>query len=303
MTKRELEQKLDSVKQMLAEGKKEEVDEILASLKTHFMFVPAMMPSNTPPEVLRQMISAQGKNQPLPKGANPQPCILENAEKQKFLAVFTSEEHLEKKGAPKFPLTLNVPFEACTKMLQSNKALEGIVINPYTQNIIFRLNQEKKEKPKKVQVTVAQYHAMKRQELESFRLPKMLFEKKAEIKEMLCEKRGEALKEIYDALYDDEIANPYTAEDFDVMPLGITKHLTVMQITMPKKNFGPNMCRMIVAAYDSQKEAVWYYAVVFVSSEEGEKLVELTEDGNIKQLGEAPKEGNELSTILELIQK
>lgn len=303
MTKKELDQKLDSVKQLIADGKNEEVNEILALLKTHSMFVPAMMPPNTPPEVLREMLTKQGKNQPLPDGANPQPCVLENKEKQKFLAVFTAQEHLEKENAPKFPLTLNMPFEACTNMLRKNKELEGIVINPYTQNIIFRQNANQKARPEKVQVTMEQYHVMKRQELESFRLPKTLFEQKAVFIETLCSDKGAVLKELYDTLYDDEIANPYTAQDFDFMSLSITQDLTVVQITMPSKNAQPNTCKMVVAAYDKAKEKAWYYAIVFVSLEEGFKMVELMEDGTLSQLGAAPSEGSELSTIIELIQR
>ena len=42
------------------------------------------MPKNTDPAILRQMAGPAGKSMPVPKGAQPVPCILQNEEGKKF---------------------------------------------------------------------------------------------------------------------------------------------------------------------------------------------------------------------------
>lgn len=277
-------------------------EDFLQLLKASTVIVPALMPKDTDPAIMRRMMQNPGRELAIPEGAHPQPCILENDKKQRFLAVFTSEEELRKnQTAPKFPLTLNMDFSSCEKLLKEHSDLEGIVINAFTQNVIFQLNKKQSEK-KEIQVTLEQFHILTRNKMESFYLPKQLFDKKGSFISELCDGQGAFMKEQYDALYTTEVANPYTEEDFEFISLNISEALLLVQLTMPQKHHSANTCATIYFAWNRDTDKVWYYAIVNKGEEEGYHLHQLREDGSAADLGNAPAEGNELNTILEMVQ-
>lgn len=299
MNHKELEAALDKFKQ---NQENIEPDEVFGLLHGHIMAVPAVMPKNTSPEIMKKMLQNPGKSHVIPEGANPQPCILESTNGEKFLPVFTSEEEMRKgKNAPNFPLTLNLPFESCIELFQQLDGLSGVAINAYTHNFVFHGNKETL-KEKKTEVTIEEYHYILRQRLESFLLPKQLFEKKEEFVTKLCNEKGECIRELYDQLYDGEIACPYTADDFEFMILNISEDLLLGQISMPKKNRTNLSCSSVIYAWDKKQKKIWYYAIVLGVQNESAHLFEVHEDGKNTDLGEAPAEGSELSKVMELIQ-
>lgn len=301
MENKKLEKILEEMKAK-GRGNQEHSEEFLTLLKASSVVVPAVMPKNTSPEIMRQMLQNPGKEQAIPAGAHPQPCILENEKKEKFLAVFTSEEEMKKsQKAPKFPLTLNMSFQACIDFLKKSSDVIGAVINPFTHNVIFQLNEKKQ--PKQIQVTLEQFHALTRNKMESFYLPKNLFEKKEEVMNQLCEKQGEYLKELYEDLYTTEVACPYVPEDFEFMSLNISEDLVLVQITMPQKYAALNTCPSIFTAWNRSEDKIWYYAIVNGGPEKGNHLHQLKEDGTDVDLGAAPSEGSQLSAILDFIQE
>lgn len=300
MDNKKLEKMLEQMKAK-GQGNSEHSQEFMDLLKASSVVVPAVMPKNTNPEIMRQMLQNPGKEQAIPEGAHPQPCILENEKKQKFLAVFTSEEEMRKSSkAPKFPLTLNMPFQSCMELLKKSPEIVGAVINPFTHNVIFQLN--KKEKPQSVQVTLEQFHILTRQKMESFYLPKNLFEKKGEMITKLSTNQGECMKELYEELYTTEVACPYVPEDFEFMCLNISEDLLLIQITMPPKNIAKNTCPSVFCAWNRKEDKIWYYAIVNGGPDTENHLHQLLEDGKDVDLGVAPSEGSELSTVLDLIQ-
>ena len=282
-------------------SQKEHSDEFVQLLKASTVIVPAIMPKDTDPAIMRQMMQNPGKELAVPAGAHPQPCILENDKKKRFLAVFTSEEELRKnQKAPRFPLTLNMEFQACEKLLKEHADLEGIVINAFTQNVIYQVNQKPTDK-KEIKVTIEQFHILTRNKMESFYLPKHLFDQKEEFITKLCDKQGAYMKELYDELYTTEVANPYTEDDFEFISLNISEALLLVQITMPQEHHAASTCSTVYFAWNRETNQIWYYAIVN-KGEEGYHLHQLKEDGSAADLGEAPAEGNELNTILEMIQ-
>lgn len=288
---------------MKAKGDGTLSEEFLEMLKNAVVCVPAVMPRDTKPEVMKKLLQNPGQMQAIPEGAHPQPCILENEKHEKFLAVFTSETELNKgKKAPKFPLYLNMEFSSCIDFLKQRPDITGAVINAYTHNVIFQLNEQKKPQTKTIQVSLEEFHHLTRNKMESFYLPKKLFEGKGEVISRLCKEQGEYMKELYEELYTTEVACPYTAEDFEFMPLNINEDLLFVQITMPGKYLMLNTCPSVFAAWDQKEQKIWYYAIVMGGPEKGLRLHQLLEDGKDSDLGEAPSEGSELSTILDLIQ-
>lgn len=301
MNNQKLEALLD---QMKAAKTNENSQEFVELLKGSQVLVPAVLPKETDPEAMRKMLANQGKNLPLPDGVNPQPCVLENGNKQKFLPVFTSESQMKQDDqTPKFPLTLNLPFQTCIDLLKSNPEVIGTAVNPFTHNVVFRVNENNQNTDTPKNLTQEQFHALTRQKMEAYYLPKNLFEKKEALVNAICTREGEELKELYDQLYDTEIACPYTPQDFEILKLNIREDLLLVQVTMPVKHRVPQTCSSVVFGWNSQKDKIWYYAIVTGDPSQPSQLIQMDEAGQPANLGQAPQEGSELTTILELIDK
>ena len=112
MKNRELENLLEKMQQ---EGTQKYMQEFFGILSKSMVVVPAVLPRNTSPEAMRQILQSNGKEQHLPEGVNPQPCLLGSPDGKQYLPLFTSDEEMQK-GAQiqNAPLSLNVPFEVCT---------------------------------------------------------------------------------------------------------------------------------------------------------------------------------------------
>lgn len=278
--------------------------EFLDALKESEVIMPAIMPPNTDPKILRQMMQYSGKNMGVPQGANPQPCVFENGNGKKFLPVFTSEEEMKKApNGQKFPISMTLPFDSCMKLLKQTGEITGIVVNAFSHNIIFTPKSVEEEK-KNVQVTLEQFHHLTRQRMESSHLPLSLYKKKEELVSQLRTRQGECMKELYDEIYDTEIACPYEAEDFEFITLQITDDMQVIQISMPKKHVYPMTCTSAIIVWNKKTEEIGYYTILLGKQPGDERhIMQVTQDGTPKDLGSAPAEGNELSYVIDLVQK
>lgn len=261
MGNQKLENMLDEMRARTSEKKLP--DDFIAMLKESDVIVPAIMPAGTDPEILHKLMEYSDKNMGLPPEANPQPCVLQNPAGQKYLPVFTSEEQV--RNAPKeskFPLLMTMPFASCLQLLKQTEELSGIAVNPYSHNILFTPNAESKDGKKTVEVTIEQFHHLTRQRLESNYLPLQLFKRKQELFDDLRMRQGECMKELYNAVYDTEVACPYTEDDFEFMSLQISDELQIMQITMPKENAYPMTCPSVIVVWDAAAEEIYYFAIV-----------------------------------------
>lgn len=298
MNNQKLENMLDAIKKEPEKGFPKEFSELLN--QTVFQ-VPALLPPDTDPKIMSQMIRQGGKNRKLPEGVNPHPCLLENGKGEKFLPVFTSSEQMEGGAeAPKFPLTLNIPFPDCVKMLKQNVRVKGAVINPFSHNVVVPVNMAAEEQKK--EITIDEYHILTRQKFESNILPVHLFLRKGELAKKISKEKGEYLKDLYEEAYNGEIACPYVPEDFDFISMQITDDLLVVQITMPAKYAGCNTASFIIYAWDQKQEKIWYYAVIKAPGSAPAVLVEKLEDKSLVRHGTAPEEGSILTEIIRLIQ-
>lgn len=297
MNNKKLEQILEELK-----GKKEAPSaEVLDMIKNTNVISPALLPKDTPPEIMRRMLQNPGKPQAIPEGIQPQPCILENGNGEKFLAVFTSGQEMKKsKNAPAFPLLMNVSFQNCIDLIRKNPEINGVVINPYTQNMILHIA-ENKPQPQTIQVTLEQFHIMSRQKFEAYYLPKNLFDKKAEYIGRLQKEEGDFLRELYEGVYDTEVACPYMPEDFECMSLNISEELMLFRITMPSKNLVTGTCSCVLVGWNPKREQVWYYAILLTEGG-NPHLHERKENGTDVDLGPAPAEGSEMTAVINLIQ-
>ena len=297
----EVEQAMEALKK---ENTKENMTRLMQTMEACDFFMPAVLPPDTDPKLMKQIVQNSDRQMPIPQGVSPRPAVLENKEGKRFLSLFTSEEQLAK-GEQKHPLTLVVPFSSCMKLVQTEESIAGIVINAFDHNITLNVNHTKKEAPetREVTLTQAQLHAVIRQHVESTVLPGMLFEQKWSGIEALKAREGEVFLELYEALYPQEVTCPYEAEEFEVMALNIRNDLTILQITMPEQKLVPGTCPMVLTAWNPVKETIRYFGVVKGKQGEENHMIEAMKDGNKKDWGVAPVEGSELQYLLDLCQE
>lgn len=294
---RELERLLDRLK---ADGSEENRQALFQCIQDKNLYLPAVLPADTDPALMRQLAQNGGREQVIPAGVSPRPAVLEDNTGKKYLPVFTQQSQIEKgKDKINYPLILGMPFEACMNLLQKENNLEGLVINPFSQNIIVKPDQQKEKKT--VQLTEAQLHVVLRQQVEASLLPAALFREKEEGIRKLKEQGGAYLMEFYRPLYQQTGNCPYEEEDFEVMALNIREDLTVLRVGMPADKLAAGTCPVVIVAWNPKKKKVGYFGIVAGNKKDGARLMQALEDGSKKDLGEAPGEGSELNHILSLI--
>lgn len=297
----ELEQALITLKK---EESKENISRLMKLMEQSEFLVPAVLPPDTDPRLIKQIVERKGKTMPLPKGVSPRPAILTNKEGERFLALFTSEEQISK-GKKEYPLTMGVPFRSCMELLAREEKMSGFVLNVFEHNIAIHVDvsKKKKQEPEEVRLTEPQLHAMLRQRMEATVLPAVLFEQKGELLREIREREGEALLEVYREIYPEQVECPYQADDFEVMVLNIREDLTVMRIAMPEAWLEPGTCPVVLVSWNPVQEAVRYFGIVKGKNGEEPHIIEALEDGSKKDLGQAPAEGSELQFIIDVNEK
>lgn len=273
---------------------------LMEKLENTSVFLPALMPKDTPPDILRKMMQSPNRHTPLPDGANPQPGILQNDDGEQFIAVYTTENELNKSGNKNtFPIVLNVPFTDCLNMAAQNRdELDGIVINPFSHNVILRMDGDDDEE----ELEGPQLHASLRRRLEVADLPKSLFDGGETAITSLKDNGANYILDLYNELYGEYEECPYDEKDFDFMTLGISETLLLTRIAMPSDNNYPGTCRAAFAAWNPEEKKLLYYTIEKTSQSGEFHIVQVTQDGSISVVGEAPDEGSELQSIIDLVQ-
>jgi hypothetical protein len=243
----------------------------------------------------------------------PVPCFIKNSNGDTFLPLYTSKKQIPKE--PKSPAILNMPYEAVNKTA-ANPALkvDGIVINPFSNNLIFKkelvqkideVDQQRaqakaqgKPQQKTVKLTAQQYAVFERKQFEFRFLPKKLFDEGATFIEQLCEKKEAYIDALYEESYQEKRMYPYLEEDFSVMAIQISEELQIIRVDMPERDFEDGACRRVFMVWDQSAEMGRYFTIEKAGS--GSVLAEVTSDWKHQNLGEAPAESAELQKILEL---
>lgn len=290
------------IEKILDEMKEKQSNELAAqlteALSEAHVYVPATMPKDTDPEILKKMMENPGVESPIPEGAQPQPCILQNDNGMRFFPVFTSEEEMQKgAGVPRFPITLNLPFKTCLDIMSSISGITAAVLNPFNQNIVMNVS---KNATKQTQLTEAQFHAVIRQQMESRVFPHKVHTGGEEYINDLCERQGECIMELFEEPYAKTDNCPYSAEDYEFMTLNISDTLRLIRITMPTDKQYPEMAISVFIAWNPVEKKSRYFAIIKGREGEENKLYEVTAEQKVEALGAAPDDGMELQSIIDL---
>jgi hypothetical protein len=241
----------------------------------------------------------------------PQPCLISHAKSGVFLPVYTCQEQIPRE--PRSAGVLNMPFLSANKLVaDQGEQIAGIVINPFSHNLIFkralveRIEEVEKERKKagttkKVTMTQEQYLAFERRQFEFGHFPRTLFEKGREVIDGLCDRKEAYVDELFEAGYQQNRLYPYLTEDFSVMVMNISKELLVIRVDLPDKDFGIPSCRRIYLAWDETADAGRYLTIERTQDPEKNMLGEFLADGHHIDHGEAPVEGAELQRVIDLL--
>lgn len=282
---------------------KERMVKIMQGLSGALILQPAIFPEGTKPEDLKK--AAQGD---MENGAKPQPIVLKNKDGQNFFPIFTSKQHLQPNQ--QYPAMLFLPFMECVKMAARPELnLEGIVVNPFTNNMILHqpaINMILgSQQTQTVTMSGPQMQVFLRNQIEMTELPKKLYtEKEAFMQVLTTEKEGYLLKlyhEMYGKVKGLENACPYTEKDFEMMSLNISDTMQLVQISMPEQLRSVGQCVSVFLFLNPQSGDAIYYTIKQAEPEQENTLGSVSADGSYTELGAAPQDGSELYTLMDMV--
>lgn len=247
----------------------------------------------------------------------PVPCMLNSKEKGTYFPVFTSREQMAK--APKSEAIINMPYLAVNEMTaQQQENLGGVAINPFTDNLIFKmplvlriqavekkrseLPNQAEPKKKTLQLTAEQYLQFERRQFEFGFLPKQFFEQGKPFMDELCEKKEEYVDQLFEESYQEKRRYPYLPEDFSVMVMNIAEDLLIVRVDLPGQDMVAPSCLRIYLAWNDVTGTGRYLTIETVKDSKERRLGELAADWKKLDHGVAPVEGAELQYVIDLLQ-
>lgn len=246
----------------------------------------------------------------------PVPCMLNSKEKGMYFPIYTSKQQIPQ--SPRSEAIINMPYLAVNEMTaQQQENLAGVAINPFSDNLIFKMplilkiqEVEKKRSeipnqamPKKtMQLTPEQYVLFERRQFEFGFLPKQFFEQGKTMIDELCEKKEEYVDQLFEESYQEKRRYPYLPEDFSVMVMNIAEDLLIIRVDLPNRDMAAPSCLRIYLAWNEVAGNGRFLTIETVKDSKERRLGELAPDWEKIDHGVAPVEGAELQYVIDLLQ-
>lgn len=242
------------------------------------------------------------------------PVFIKNPNGEVFLPIYTDKDQLpEDAGAP---VIVNVPYLEANAMIARDDILAtGIVINPFTTNLVFKnaliLRIEEVEKKRKenqtpqtrtVQMTEEQYVLFERKQFEAVFLPKKLYAEKEAFVENLLSGKEAFVDQLFEESYQNKRLYPYLEEEFAVTALTIEEGFQVVRLDLPKRDCPVGACERVYFAWNQQSQEGSYFMAEKTNQDGTFKLVEITLDWQRKEYTETV-EGSEIQLIVDELKK
>ena len=210
--------------------------------------------------------------------AQPVPFLKKNKDGESYMPIYTSKEHIPLE--PKVPAILNIPYIGVNDMaLKEEVGAAGIVINPFTHNLVFKKTLiekidavEKARKqgtpPKTIKLTEQQYVLLERKQFEKVFLPEKFFEGKGEFIEKISAEKEELIDQLYEESYQQKRLYPYLPEDFSVMIMNISEKLTIVRIDFQTKDLEIGSCIRAYLSWNKDNEETRYFSIELASEKD-----------------------------------
>ena len=240
----------------------------------------------------------------------PYPCLLTSQDKGTFLPIYTSKEQLPKE--PRSAAVVNMPYLAMNHIAaQQAEKIVGIVINPFTQNLVFKnaliekieeVEKARKEGKRTFQLTPEQYPLFERRQFEFGFLPDRFFRQGKEMIKELCKEKEEFIDQLFEESYQNKRMYPYLPENFSVMVMNISEELLIVRVDLPNREMGIPSCYRVYFSWNETENKGRYFTIERTNDEKTHLLGEFGEDLKHIDHGAAPVEGAELQKIIDLCQ-
>ncbi|MDD7640883.1 MAG: SseB family protein [bacterium] len=267
----------------------EQSAELMEKIRGARFIVPVTFPKDETLAAMQEELARTGQPVRIPKDAKPIPILIQNPNKEQFLAVYTSFAQLPKEGNANG--VIEMTFEVCMNYVKSSKVpVVGVVINPFSNNFIIRPRKDQ-------QVTPAQFHVLARKNIEYVLLPHSIYTKGKEYFDGID---SEVLLQFFKDQYQGKLPLPYTKDDFEVMQLGISPKLDLIHMSMPTKKLEQGGCIRVYATWHKEAEHAGYYMIVRGEDKSQRHFFYMDESGKTTDLGEAPVESVEMQRVMDL---
>ena len=267
----------------------EQSNELVNKMRDVRFIVPVTFPQDETLEAMQAELARTGQPVRLPKDAKPIPILIQNPNKEHFLAIYTSLVQLPKDA--KHNGVIEMTFDACMNYVKNAKnPVVGVVVNPFSDNFIIKPRMEQ-------QVTPAQFHMLARKNVEYVLLPHSIYTKGKEYFDSI---NREVLFQFFKDQYQNKLPIPYTEDDFEVMQLGVHPKLDLIHMSMPTKKLEQGGCIRVYATWHKDANRPGYYMIVRGEDKSERKLLYIDDTGKTSDLGEAPVESVEMQQIMDL---
>lgn len=287
----EIENKLGEMKQQNDNDPKH-LTAVFDELKDLQVLVAILIEDPVKAKQLEEEAKARGEGLKLTPDIKTRPLLVKNAEGLSFIGIYTSPSQIPAKVEKNGILTM--PFSHVLQFANNSKgAVAGAVINPFSHNVIIRTGVKPQGTQTKT-LSPAEAHKLARTNVECVLFPRAVY---TQGKEYIDAISAEVLYNLFKDQYMDQLANPYKLDMFEVMSYGIRPDMDLVSIGMPGVNLAEGGCTRIYVTYNTEKNEAGYYMIMIKDG--FKKLMFINNQGHMKDLGAAPSESLELTTILE----
>lgn len=242
----------------------------------------------------------------------PVPVFIKNPEGDVFLPVYTDKQQIPKD--PGAPLMVNVPYlEANAMVAREDVAATGIVLNPFTTNLVFKeplikrieeVEKKRKENPqpevKTIKLTEEQYVLFERKQFEAAFMPKKLFNEGEAMIEGLLNEKETYVDQLFEESYQQKRMYPYLEEEFGVTSMTISDELQLIRLDLPKRDCPVGACVRLYLAWNPVEKSGRYFMVERTEKDDEFKLAEITNEWKHVTHSESVGEGAELQQVVDL---
>lgn len=189
-----------------------------------------------------------------------------------------------------------LPFKACSQMAAREELkLTGIVLNPFTDNLVLRKAALEMLNKKAVQIPVEDKIARDGISEDFYK------DKQGFMEKIGNEKESHVLscyQEAYKKEKGDKMPFPYRQEDFGVIILNISDTLHMARIGLAEGGAIKGVCLCAFCCYNPQTDEGIYYLIQKGPGKQKNRLLTVDERGVCADVGEAPEEGSELYELM-----
>ena len=290
------------LKQIGTRREKKQMDQLMELLQESYWYIPAKLPPNVSREVMEKIRQAGDDLQDMSSYFSdnmPQPLLIQDNGANKYLPLFSSKLQVPEENS--YPLLLYFPFSSCINLTHRLKDVKAIALNPFTDNLILQPgNVKNKTKQNDKEQNKANVMQLLRIQTESNDIPFAFHHQGDTFMEQLDEKREDYILEFYQDRYKkNKIPCPFTAGNFEVMYLAVTKDMEIARVTLPATGGVPGMPSIFFLTKKLSTNEKHFYALVKGRADEKDFIGEILPNGSKAKAFDAPPEGSEMNAILE----